>query len=177
MGDARGPSQKGMLGRALIIAPVCEATLILLAGLAAWITHKPLLFASLGPTAFELIEAPKRQSARAWNVIGGHLIGVLAGFAAIFLTHAWSAPVASSGIITSPRVWAAVLAAMLTVFGTLLARATQPAAISTSLLVSLGTMQRKEDVFFIMSSVVLMTLAAKPLRLLRLQEDSEDDDR
>lgn len=45
----------------IIIAPLCEAALILVAGLAAWFTHKPLFFASLGPTAFEMIETPVRR--------------------------------------------------------------------------------------------------------------------
>lgn len=153
----------------------CEGALILLAALAAWETRQPLLFASLGPTAFELIEAPKRRSARAWNVIVGHAIGLLAGFAALSLTHAWAAPAVGGGVPTWPRVWAAALAATLTVFGTLVARAAQPAAISTSLLVSLGTMQSGRDVVFILGSVVLMVVAARPLRRLRVMEGAEDE--
>ncbi len=143
--------------------------------MAAWKTHQPLLFASLGPTAFELIEAPKRQTARAWNVIAGHAIGLLSGFAALEVTHAWAAPAVGGGAPVLARVWAAVLAVVVTVFGTLLVRATQPAAISTSLLVSLGTMQRGRDVFFILGSVVLMVVAARPLRRLRVAEDAEDE--
>lgn len=157
----------------MLLAPVCEGALILLAALAAWGTHQPLLFASLGPTAYELIEAPKRRSARAWNVMAGHAIGVLAGFAALWLTHAWAAPAVGGGAPAWPRVWAAALAAMLTVFGTMLARATQPAAISTSLLVSLGTMQSGRDVLFILGSVVLLVVAARPLRRLRVTEGAE----
>ncbi len=155
------------------MAPLCEGALILLAALAALGTHQPLLFASLGPTAFELIEAPERRSARAWNVIAGHGIGLLAGFAALTVTHAWAAPAVGGGVPTWPRVWAAALAAMLTVFGTLMARATQPAAISTSLLVSLGTMQSRRDVLFILGSVVLLVVAARPLRRLRVMEGAE----
>ena len=163
-----------MAWRSLLLAPVCEGALILLAALAAFWTRQPLLFASLGPTAFELIEAPKRKSARAWNVIAGHAIGVLAGFAALWFTHAWSAPAVDGGAPVWPRVWAAALAATMTVFGTLAARATQPAAISTTLLVSLGTMQRGRDVVFILGSVVLLVVAARPLRRLRVAEDAED---
>ncbi len=162
-----------MVWRSLLLAPLCEGALILLAALAAWQTRQPLLFASLGPTAFELIEAPKRKSARAWNVIAGHAIGVLAGFLALWLTHAWAAPAVGGGAPVWPRVWAAALAATLTVFGTLVARATQPAAISTCLLVSLGTMQSGRDAMFILGSVVLMVVAARPLRLLRVAEGAE----
>lgn len=160
----------------MLLAPVCEGALILLAAFAAWKTRQPLLFASLGPTAFELIEALERRSARAWNVIAGHAIGVLAGFAALWLTRAWAAPAVGGGAPAWPRVWAAALAATLTVFGTLLARATQPAAISTSLLVSLGTMQSGRDVLFILGSVVLLVVAARPLRRLRVMEGAEEDE-
>ena len=162
-----------MVWRSLLLAPLCEGALILLAALAAFWTRQPLLFASLGPTAFELIEAPKRRSARAWNVIAGHAIGVSAAFLALWLTHAWSAPAVGGGPPAWSRVWAAALAAALTVFGTLLARAQQPAAISTCLLVSLGTMQRGRDVLFILGSVVLMVVAARPLRRLRVAEGAE----
>ena len=91
------------------------------------------------------------------------------------MTHAWAPPAVGGSAPAWPRVGAAALAAALIVFGTLVARATQPAAISTSLLVSLGTMQRGRDVASILGSVVLITVAARPLRLLRVAEDAEDE--
>jgi len=155
--------------RDLFIAPLCEAVLILVAGVAAWTLHKPLIFSSLGPTAFELIETPERRSARPYNVIVGHLIGVLCGFAALKLTHAWSVPAVSTSSISILRVWAAVLAALLTVLGTLLARAQQPAALSTTLLIATGSMQRLEDGVNIMLSILLVTAAGEPLRRWRMR--------
>jgi CBS-domain-containing membrane protein len=68
----------------LIIASACEGALILIISLAGWISHRGLIFASLGPTAYELVETPSRPSARPYNVIVGHLIAILAGFAAAF---------------------------------------------------------------------------------------------
>ncbi|HEX5235762.1 MAG TPA: HPP family protein [Silvibacterium sp.] len=157
------PSRKDFL-----IAPACEGALLLVVGLAGWATHHPLVFASLGPTAFELIEAPKRPSAKPYNVIVGHLIGVLAGFTALIITHAWWAPVVSSSGVPLARVWAGVIAAVITVAVTLLARATQPAAVATTLLVSLGMMQMPRDGVAIMCAVVLMTLIGEPLRRWRV---------
>ncbi|MGA9584249.1 MAG: HPP family protein, partial [Terracidiphilus sp.] len=125
----------------LVIAPMCEAALILVISAVGWRTGSPLVFASLGPTAFEIIETPKRPSARPYNVIVGHLIGVLAGFAALWMTNAWGTPGISTGKVALPRVAAATISALLTVLVTLLLRATQPAALSTTLLVSLGTLQ------------------------------------
>lgn len=156
------PSRKDLL-----IAPVCEGVLLLIAGLVGWAAHQPLVFASLGPTAFELIETPKRPSAKPYNVIVGHLIGVLAGFAALFLTHAWWVPAVSASGVPLARAWAGAVAAALTVVVTLVARATQPAAVATTLLISFGIMQTPREGAVIMCAVLLMTLVGEPLRRWR----------
>ncbi len=155
------------------VAPLCEAGLVLLAGLGALLLHKPLLFASLGPTAFELAEMPGQRSARPYNVLVGHLIGVLAGFAGLALTGAWHTPSITAGPVTMDRVAAATIAALLTVLGTLLARATQPAALSTTLVIATGTMQRPEDGFIIMAAIVLITVVGEPLRRWRLRQQNK----
>jgi hypothetical protein len=154
------PAQK----RDLWLVPFCEGALILVVSLAALLSKQPLVFTSLGPAAYELIEQPHRKSARPYNVVAGHLIAIAAGFLSLCITHAWRVPAVSTRNIQFPRVEAAVLSAALTVFGTLLARATQPAALSTTLLVSLGTMQRWTDAALIMAAVLLMTLVGEPLR-------------
>lgn len=172
-GDVAGQSDKGadreagLRWRDLLLAPVCEAALVLVAALAGWLVHKPLIFASLGPTAFEQIETPRRPSARPYNIIAGHLIAILAGFAALWLTGAWKAPVVSANGFPLVRVGAAVLSALLTVFLTLLARATQPAALATNLLISLGLMQTGEDAAVIVAGVLLMAVVGEPLRRWR----------
>jgi CBS-domain-containing membrane protein len=152
--------------RDLLLAPVCEVGLLLVVAVAGVVTRQPLIFASLGPTAYELVETPHRPSARPYNILMGHLVAVLAGFAALHLTHAWSVPGVTLGV-TWPRAWAAILSAGLTVFGTLLLRASQPAAVSTTLLISLGVMQTRLDGVVIMGAVVLMTLVGEPLRRWR----------
>lgn len=157
-----------MSKRELLIAPIGEAILILAAAIVGWACHQPLVFASLGPTAYELVETPRRPSARPYNIIIGHAIAVLAGFAALFLVRAWSVPSVSAHGVPFLRVWAAVIAAVLTVFFTLLARATQPAALSSALLVSLGIMQTSLEAAMIMGGVVLITILGAPIRRLRL---------
>lgn len=129
-----------MRRRDLIIALLCEAALILVAGLAAWFVHQPLFFASLGPTAFELIETPGRPSARPYNVVVGHLIGVIwwirsSGGGRM---HGVRRPFPTSSI-SLLRVWAAAIAALPTVLFTLLVRAQQRAALSTTLLIATGS--------------------------------------
>jgi hypothetical protein len=155
--------------RDLLIAPAGEAALILIVGIAGYLARQPLIFASLGPTAYELIETPHRRSARPYSIFIGHLVGIGVGYLALFLTGAWRLPAVTSGGVPFTRVWASVLAAGLTVLGTLLLRASQPAAIATSLLISTGIMQKPHDAAIIMVAVVLMIAAGEPLRKLRLK--------
>lgn len=90
-------------------------------------TRQPLIFASIGPTVYELVELPQVRSAKAYNVIVGHFIGLGAGFLAVYLLNAWSSPnVLSTGVVTAERMWSVALAATLTTLATL--RAGQPAS-------------------------------------------------
>ena len=158
-----------MLRKEFIIAPILEAALILVLALAGWVSHSPLVFASLGPTAFEMIETPERPSARPYNILAGNAVALLASFAALWIAHAWYVPSVSSLGVPLSRVWAGALAAMLTVFGTLLIRATQPAAVSTALLVSLGMMQTIKDAAIIFAAIAGMVAIGEPIRRLRIR--------
>ena len=60
----------------LWIAPVLEGALILIVALVGWITRQPLVFASLGPTAYELIELPRANVAERVAFILGHGLAV-----------------------------------------------------------------------------------------------------
>jgi len=157
-----------MLKRDLLIAPIGEALLIVVAGAAGWAAHQPLVFASLGPTAYELIETPHRRSAQPYSILAGHLAGVGAAYLALFVTHAIRAPAVSAAGVPLARVASAALAAALTVLFNLLLRASQPAAVSTTLLIALGMMQQPRDAAILMGGVLLVTCAGEPLRRLRL---------
>jgi hypothetical protein len=161
----------------LLIAPLCEAGLLLIVGVVAWLIQRPLIFATLGPTAFELIETPNKRSARPYSVIVGNLIGVLSGFLALYLTRAWFVPIASLDRVPLLRIWAAALAAILTVAGTLLARATQPAALAGTLLIALGLMQRPMDGVYMMAGVLLLDLIGEPMRRLRAVQRARHEGR
>ncbi|MGB7134769.1 MAG: HPP family protein [Acidobacteriaceae bacterium] len=159
--------------RDLLIAPAGEAFLILIAALAGWLARQPLIFASLGPTAYELIETPHRRSARPYSILIGHLTGIAAAWLALFLTHAWTAGPISAAGVPMARIWAAVIAAAITTFVTLLLRASQPAAIATSLLIATGLMQTPRDAALIMAAVVLIILCGEPIRRWRLSEQKK----
>ena len=157
----------------LLVAPLGEAFLVLVAALAGWACRQPLIFASLGPTAYELIETPHRRSARPYSIVGGHLIAIGCGFLALFATRAWYVPPVSASGVPLDRVWAVVLAAGLTVFFTLLLRVSQPAALSTALLIATGILQKPVDAAIIFGAVFLMTLIGEPLRRLRLSQQKD----
>ena len=136
----------------------------------AWATKQPLIFASLGPTAYELVEQPQIRSARPYNIVVGHLVGLGAGFLAVYLLHAWAAPnVVATGLVTTTRLWAVVVAAVLTTLVTLILRASQPAALATTLLVSLGAMQTRRDAVAIILGVLIITAIGEPVRRFRLK--------
>jgi CBS-domain-containing membrane protein len=163
-----------MLRKDLLVAPILEAALIFVVCLGGWASHQPLVFASLGPTAYEMIETPKRKSAQPYSIIGGHLIAVIAGFIALLLTDAFAAPSISAHGVPLARVWACTIAAMLTVFGTLGLRAAQPAALSTTLLIASGIMQAWRDGAVIMVAIVLLTAIGEPLRRWRAKDSPEE---
>jgi hypothetical protein len=158
----------------LWIAPVGEGALILAVGALGWALHQPLVFTSLGPTAYELIEKPNAKSAKAYNIVAGHLLALAAGHFGIWAMHAYAAPkVASAGFVPLSRVWATVIAVTLTTLLTLLLHASQPASLSTTLLVSLGSMQTARDALAIVSAVLVITILGEPLRRLRTRTTSK----
>ena len=154
----------------LFWAIVGEGGLVLVMATVSWVIKQPLIFASLGPTAYELAEQPQLRSARTYNIIVGHLTGLAAGFLAAYLMNAWGSPNAiATGILTTQRLWAAVIAATLTTVITLLLKAGQPAALATALLVSLGSMQTRRDAVAIIAAVLIIAAIGEPFRRFRLK--------
>jgi hypothetical protein len=152
-------------GKNLLYGSLGEGALILVMGAIAWAAHRPLIFASLGPTAYELVEKPLAPSARTYNIIAGHMAGLGAGMLSLWLLAAWNAPkFACPGFITSTRLWAAVLSVVITTAATLALNASQPASLSTTLLVSLGSMQTMRDAATIAIAVLLVAAVGEPLR-------------
>lgn len=152
------------------IAPLSEGGLIVLLALIGWAARWPFLFASMGPTAYEMIEQPQLKSARPYNVIVGHLVGLGAGWLAIWACGAAGSPkVMSAGFVPAARLWAALLAVVLTTFVTLALHASQPASLATTLLVALGSMQTSRDAAAIVISVLVLAAAGEPVRRLRLK--------
>lgn len=158
-----------------IWATLGEGGLILAVAAIGWATREPLVFASLGPTAYELVEQPHARSARPYNVVVGHLIGLASGFFALYILKAWNAPhVLTAGVVSTERLYAVTIAAALTTILTLMAKAAQPAAIATTLLVAMGAMQSQRGALAIVAGVVIITVIGEPVRLLRLRYQSRE---
>ena len=154
----------------LIWATLGEGGLVLALAAIGWATNQPLIFASLGPTAYELVEQPQMPSARPYNIVVGHLIGLGAGFLAVYLLNAWAEPnVLATGTVSAQRVWATTISAALTTLASLALKAGQPAALATTLLVSLGAMQTRRDAVAIIVGVLLIVVIGEPVRRFRVK--------
>jgi hypothetical protein len=152
-------------GKRLLFTALGEGGLVLVVAAIGLATRMPLIFTSIGPTAYELAEKPNAPSARTYNIIAGHMLALGAGFLSLWLLNAWCAPkVAAAGFVSSPRLLAAVLSVVLTTAVTLTLKASQPASLSTALLVSLGSMQTRRDAFAITIAVLILAAVGEPLR-------------
>jgi len=142
--------------------------LVLIPGVAAWLLGQPLIFPSLGPSAFALVLDPGENRAR--RVIGGHLIGVVSGLLAYhLLAHGLSlvdlVPALSSAGL---RIVASGVVSILLTTGLMLAtRASHAPACATTLIVSLGLLPSWTDGLLIMVAVIAMFLAHRSVMWLR----------
>jgi CBS-domain-containing membrane protein len=153
----------------LIWIPTIVGGLIFIIGVTGWLIGKPWLFASLGPTAYLLAHSPSQASARPYNVIAGHLIGVCAACAAVALFGAGDAPsVFTTHVLVGSRVLASGLGLVIAVAVELLLNASHPPAAATVLLITLGGLSISLDtVTTILIGVLLLILIGEPLRRMR----------
>lgn len=148
------------------LAQVC--ILVLVPGLLAWLSGRPFIFPSLGPSALAL--ALDDGGNRARQVIGGHLIGVVSGLTAYRVLAsglglaALAAPLSSDGL----RIVASgVLSVALTTWLMLATRTTHAPACATTLIVSLGVLPGFMDGAMIMVAVTCMYIVHAAIALIR----------
>ena len=128
-------------------------------GLAAYLAKQPLLFPSLGPTAFLFFEQPMAKTARPRNTLIGHLVAILAGALSLALFGLLHHPSVLQEGVTLARVGAGALSVALTGAVLLLLRASHPPAGATVLIVSLGLLQTPREMVVLMIGVVVLTVA------------------
>jgi hypothetical protein len=154
----------------IVWAPLGGGLLMVAVGLAAWLAGMPWLIPSLGPTAYLQVENPAHPSARFYNTVVGHAIGLAAGLFAVFLLGAATAPsvLADHQIVVS-RVWAAAIALALTLFLALTLKASHPPAGATTLLVALGAIRTQSDFINAAIGVLAIAVFGEIFRRLRLK--------
>ena len=149
--------------------PMMSALLVLLVGLLGLALGRPWLGPSLGPTIILVAMSPAHPTARGWNIVAGHLVGLAAGVAAVVLLGARSAPnPIASGDLTAVRVAAATVAILLTAIGMILLRASHPPAAATTLLVALGAIATPPQILATIGGVVIVAAAGELVRRVRL---------
>lgn len=127
-----------------------------LMAMAALVTGAPFIFPSLGPTAFLLFYTPTQPAASPRNTLGGHLIGVLAGYLALMVFGLTErGPALASGVEWA-NVGAAALSLGLTSGAMVWFRVPHPPAGATTLIVSLGILRQPWQLAVLMLAVVLL---------------------
>lgn len=124
----------------------------------AWVTGEPFVFPSLGPTAFLFFFTPLAAAASPRNTIGGHAIGVAAGYLALVVFGLTNDPPALATEVTGARVGAAALSLGLTSGAMVWARVPHPPAGATTLIVSLGILREPAQLAVLMLAVVVLTV-------------------
>lgn len=137
------------------LALINGATSIGLMALAAKLSHQPLVFPSLGPTAFLLFYRPHAEASCPRNALVGHLIGALSGLAALAafgllgqgpaLTH-----------LSAARIGAAAMSLGLTAGCMVWVGTPHPPAGATTLIISLGFLHTPTAVGVLMAGVALL---------------------
>lgn len=155
-------------------SPLMAGGLVLLAGLLSLLLLQPWLFPSLGPTAFIQAHRPRSAVARFYNTVVGHMIGIVAGFACVFIVGAAQAPsVAASDHALPLRVCASALAVALTMLGQIALRAYHPPAAATTLIISLGVIHMTwRDASGLVAGILVVAVTGEFLRRLRVAAEA-----
>lgn len=146
--------------------PLLAGAVMAVIGAFAWCVGVPWLFPSLGPTIAIQAQAPDTRVARPWNVVVGHAIGAIVGFASVWLTgSAHQAPVNVAHQITGARLVAAALAVALSMAAQHFLDADHPPAQATTLLIVVGALDASyEGALVIAIGILLVALLGEAVR-------------
>lgn len=155
----RHPHFRGRPGTAVLVFINGFITIAILSAL-AMVSHAPLVFPSLGPTAFLLFFAPHSRNASPRNTLCGHALGILCGYGALWLMGLRHAPSAMLEGVNLQRVLAAAFSLGATGALMILLRVVHPPAGATTLIISLGIITSPFHLLLIEIAVAAMVAQA-----------------
>ena len=152
----------------VVWVPLASGVAIGVAGLIALLTHHLILFASLGPTSVMIAQQPLLASTKPYNSIVGHMIGLGAGFFAVWVLGIAAQPsVFIAHMVSGPRVCAALLAIAIATGLEILLKAQHPPGAATTLLAALGSFRLDwTDTWEVLVGVVAVTITGELLQML-----------
>lgn len=147
--------------------PLATCVALGVPGVIALITHHVILFASLAPTSVMITQQPMLASTKPYNTIVGHMVGLGAGFFAVWVLGIASQPsIFAAHMVSGPRVCAAVLSIAIAMEAELLLKARHPPAASTTLLAALGSFRPDWTYTWeVLAGVIAVTAAGEILRI------------
>ncbi|KTG28039.1 HPP family protein [Haloferax profundi] len=128
-------------------------------GAVAWATGAAFVFPSLGPSAFVLAFAGPNERPRGTRVVGGHVVGAVAGLLAYSLLAsgvALTASIPAFSVAGLRLVASGILSVAVTSWAMVATDTVHAPACATTLIVSLGLLSTPLDVGIIVVSVVLL---------------------
>jgi CBS-domain-containing membrane protein len=126
----------------------------------AMVSRTPFVFPSLGPTAFLFFFTPTLPTASPRHTLYGHAIGIACGYSALLIFGLSHAPPAMVTGVDLHRVLAAALSLAATGALMILLKAAHPPAGATTLIVSLGIVERPFYLLIIEVAVALLVVQA-----------------
>lgn len=123
--------------------------------LLAALTREPLVFPSLGPSAWLLFSSPGSPASAPRRVLLGHAFGLLSGQLALALTGLDGAPGALTSGVDGARVAAVTLALAASALLAEIFDAVHPPAAATTLIVALGVLQGPADLAAMATAILL----------------------
>jgi len=136
---------------------------IALSGAAAWAFDEPLLFPSLGATAFLFFETPMAEIASPRNAVIGHGVAIAAAMFALFVFGLLDAPSVYEAGVEPARIGGVALAVATTGGALRLLRSAHPPAGATTIIVASGLLDEPRQLLAVAVGVLILTAASHGL--------------
>lgn len=145
-------------GGAIFVFVACSLA-IGVCGVAGYFLAQPLIFPSLGPTAYLFFESPRSARSSPRNAVIGHFVAIGAGLFSLSLFGVLDNPSILDEGVTLARVGAATFSVATAGAALMLFDASHPPAGATVLIVSLGLLTSISQILSLAAGVLLVTAA------------------